>query len=298
MTKPTQRRLAAIVSADVVGYSKLMGADQSATLGALRQFRSDLLTPTVTEHEGEIVKSMGDGWFVAFASVASAVQCAIDIQEGLSDIPMLQLRMGVHIGDIVQEDEDLFGDGVNIAARLQAAAAPGDILVSDIVHHSLDGRQGRHFHKQSALKLKNIARSMTTFSWRDLPPTATKEDVESDTGPRQGQKINLGFRGLELKSGDDEAKLLCDSVSEAIRAELANQAGFALLPDPEKADMLVEGSLQARATRYRATIQLINRETQDLIKTERFDGVIADLFDAEDDLALQICTSLRFAAFA
>lgn len=298
MSEPAQHRLTAIVSADVVGYSKLMGADQVATLNALRRLRNDLLTPSVAAHHGEIVKSMGDGWIIAFASVADAVECSIGIQEGLSDIPTLRLRMGVHIGDIVQEDDDLFGDGVNIAARLQDAAAPGDILLSDVVHHSLDGQLGRVFHRQSPLKLKNIARAMETFSWRDLQPTTTTEDGENSTSPSHGRKINLGFSRLVLKSGDDEAELLCDNVSEAIRAALANQAGFALLPDAKMADMLVEGSLQARDTRYRAIVRLVDRETQSLIKTERFDGVIADLFDAEDELALQVCTSLRFAAFA
>ncbi|MBT5264404.1 MAG: hypothetical protein HOL85_06205 [Rhodospirillaceae bacterium] len=298
MSKPIQHRLTAIVSADVVGYSKLMGADQTATLNALRQLRNDLLTPSVTEHGGEIVKSMGDGWIIAFVSLTDAVQCSIDIQESLSETPMLRLRMGVHIGDVVLEDDDLFGDGVNIATRLQAAAAPGDVLISDVVHHSLDGRLGRMFHRQSPLRLKNIARAMTAYSWRGLRPTATTDDVENETRPGPGRRINLGFRGLTLKSGDHEAELLRDNVSEAIRAALANQAGFALVVDAEKADMLVEGTLQARGPRYRATLRLVDRKTQNLIKTERFDGVIADLFDAEDDLALQICTSLRFAAFA
>lgn len=159
-----EHRLAAILAADVVAYSKLMGEDQSATLDALRQFRSELLAPTTAQHGSDIVKSMGDGWFIAFTSVSNAVQCAIDIQNGVSDIPMLQLRMGVHLGDITQEDEDLFGDGVNIAARLQEAAAPGDILISDTVHQSLDGKLGGAFHKTLPLKLKNIARVLTGFS--------------------------------------------------------------------------------------------------------------------------------------
>ncbi len=291
------RRLAAILAADVVGYSKLMGADQSATLAALRKLRSVLFTPTVARHGGETVKSMGDGWIVAFASVSDAVQCAIDVQNGLSAIPMLQLRMGVHLGDIVREDEDLFGDGVNIAARLEAAAAPGDILISDVVHHSLDGRLSTAFRKLPPLKLKNIERAVSAFSWREAPLEAGRVDQGGEKASAQRRSIGLGFDGLEIKAGDDEAKLLCDGVNDAIRAALANQAGMSLLTDSNKADMLVEGSLTAVGARYRVVIRLVDQNNQKTIKAEKFDGVISDLFEAEDDLALQICTSLRFAAF-
>ena len=133
-----QQILAAILVADVVGYSKLMGADQSATLAALRKLRSELFTPSVARHDSEFVKSMGDGWIVTFASVSNAVKCAVEIQSGIPDIVQLQLRVGIHLGDIVREDEDVFGDGVNIAARLEAAASPGDVLISDVVYHSLE----------------------------------------------------------------------------------------------------------------------------------------------------------------
>ena len=164
-----EQRLAAILAADVVGYSKLMGADQSATLAALRKLRSELFTPSVARHGGETVKSMGDGWIVAFASVSDAVKCAIDVQSGTSAISPLQLRMGIHLGDIVREDEDLFGDGINIAARLEAAASPGDVLISDVVYHSLDGRLADAFRERPPLKLKNIERAIAAFSWSDAP---------------------------------------------------------------------------------------------------------------------------------
>ena len=293
-----ERRLAAILAADVVGYSKLMGADQTATLAALRELRAELLTPSVARHGGDTVKSMGDGWLVAFASVTDAVQCAIDVQKGLSAIPMLQLRMGVHLGDIVREDEDLFGDGVNVAARLQAAATPGDILISDVVHHSLDGRLAVAFHKIPPLALKNIKRAVAAFSWNDAPEESKGEDEGGRPASAQRRSIGLGFDGLKMTAGDHEANLLCEGVNEAIRAALANQAGMSLLTDPNKADMLVEGSLQAVGARYRAVIRLVDRNNQKLIKVEKFDGMIADLFEAEDDLALRICTSLRFAAFS
>ncbi|MBL6953806.1 MAG: hypothetical protein ISR50_14295 [Alphaproteobacteria bacterium] len=292
-----EQKLAAILAADVVGYSKLMGTDQTATLVALRQLRSELFMPSVAQYGGKTVKSMGDGWIVAFASVTEAVQCAIDIQEGLSAIPMLQLRMGVHLGDIVQEDEDLFGDGVNIAARLQAASAPGDILISDVVHHSLDGRLGSIFHRKPPMKLKNIERAIAAFSWRDSGTEATGNHGGEKVVTQQ-RKISLAFNGLELSGGGEEAQLLCDGVNDAIRSALANQAGLSLLTEKEKAAMIVEGSMKAVGTRYRAVIRLKDQNTGEIVKVEQFDGVIADLFEAEDDLALRVCTSIRFATFS
>ncbi|NKB49590.1 MAG: hypothetical protein GKS02_09545 [Alphaproteobacteria bacterium] len=179
-----ERRLAAILAADIVGYSKLMGEDQTATLAALREMRSELFTPSVTRHGGETIKSMGDGWIVEFVSVTSAVQCAIDVQKGISAHPKLKLRMGVHLGDIVREDEDLFGDGVNIAARLEAVAAPGDILISDTVHHSLDGRTASAFHKTPPLKLKNIERAITAYTWSDAPAKPKGAGIRWRNRPR------------------------------------------------------------------------------------------------------------------
>ena len=298
-----KQRLAAILVADVVGYSKLMGADQSSTLAALRKLRFELFTPSVARHAGETVKSMGDGWIVAFTSVSDAVKCAIDIQSGTSAIPPLQLRMGIHLGDIVREDEDLFGDGVNIAARLEAAASPGDVLISDVVYHSLDGRLADAFREGPPLKLKNIERPITAFSWSDAPAAPEVETKDKNknksagTASARGQGIGLGFVDLELRAGDEEARILCEGINEAIRTAIVNQTGMSLLADPDEADMLVKGSLQVRGARYRAVIRLEDRSNQKLIKSERFEGVIADLFEAEDDLALRICTSLRFAAF-
>jgi len=292
-----KQSLVAVLAADVVGYSKLMGADQTATLAALRKLRSEILKPSVTRNGGETVKSMGDGWLVVFTTVSDAVKCAIDIQTGTSATSWLQLRMGIHLGDVVREDEDLFGNGVNIAARLEAAASPGDVLISDVVYHSLDGRLANAFREELPLELKNIERAITAYSWRDAPGVHGNKDKKPNTTTAQGRGIGLGFVGLELRAGNEEARILCEGVNEAVRAAIANQTGMSLLADPDKADMLVEGSVQALGARYRVIIRLVDQKNQKLIKSERFDGVIADLFEAEDDLALRICTSLRFSAF-
>lgn len=124
MPERAQRRLAAIISADVAGYSRLMGEDQAGTLTALRALRTELFQPIVAAHSGQVVKSMGDGWLVEFASVSDAVDCALAVQQALVEHPLIKLRIGIHLGDIVHEDDDTYGDGVNIAARLQEQAPP------------------------------------------------------------------------------------------------------------------------------------------------------------------------------
>ena len=292
-----ERRLAAILAADVVGYSKLIGQDQAGTLATLRAFRSEVFSPTVNQHFGETVKSMGDGWIVTFPTISDAVNCAIDVQTALIAAPKLRLRIGIHLGDIVHEDQDVFGDGVNIASRLEAAASPGDILISDVVHHSLDGQLAGVFRKSVPLKLKNIERNVIAFAWNDASTDSTSETATEKPNRPERRIIDLGFDGIELSAGDHEAKLLCEGVNEAIRSTLANQPGMSLLTDADQADMLVEGSMKAVGTRYRAVVRLVDRNDRKLIKVEKFDGLIADLFEAEDELALRICTSLRFAAF-
>ncbi|MEP1207383.1 MAG: adenylate/guanylate cyclase domain-containing protein [Rhizobiaceae bacterium] len=298
-----EQRLTAVLAADVVGYSKLMGADQAATLAALRVLRSEVFNPCVAGHGGQTIKSMGDGWIVTFASVSDAAKCAIDIQERTLKASTLHLRVGIHLGDIVQEEEDLFGDGVNIASRLEAAATPGDVLISDVVFHSLNGPLASDFHKTQPLKLKNIEREFTTYSWSGGPIASAADSTNadqqnSDDESGKDKEISLCFVGMTLKGGDDESSMLCEGVDEAVRRGIANQTGMTLLDDPEKAAMLVEGTMQVRGDRYRTVVSLKDRTNQKLVKSERFDGVIADLFEAEDELALRICTSLRFSAFS
>ena len=223
---PMEQRLTAVLAADVVGYSKLMGTDQTATLAALRVLRSEIFNPCVAGHGGQTVKSMGDGWIVTFTSVSDAATCAIDIQEKTLQASTLQLRIGIHLGDIVQEDEDLFGDGVNIASRLEAAASPGDVLISDVVFHSLNGPLATNFHQTLPLKLKNIEREFTAYSWNDGPiasaaDSTTADDQNPDDESEKDEEITLCFVGMTLKGGDEESQMLCEGVDEAVRSRIA-----------------------------------------------------------------------------
>lgn len=172
MAGDIQRRLAAILAADVVEYSRLMGADEARTLADLRQVRNDLFEPRVADHNGNIVKRLGDGWLVEFPSVADAVACAVAIQDGLTSHERIKLRIGVHIGDVTFEAEDIYGDGVNVAARLEDLAHPGEVTISDTAHNSLDGSTSARFSGGESLTLKNIARPVQVFRYATtgVPP--------------------------------------------------------------------------------------------------------------------------------
>ncbi|MBT5193493.1 MAG: adenylate/guanylate cyclase domain-containing protein, partial [Rhodospirillaceae bacterium] len=172
MSAPT-RKLAAILAADVAGYSKLMGEDETGTLAALRELRNGLFQPAVTEHRGEVVKSMGDGWLVEFASVVDAVNCALQVQEILANHQIIKLRIGIHIGDIVHEDEDIYGDGVNISARLQEIAEPGGVALSGRARDFLDGKLANVFRDVGEKQLKNIADAVRVFVSGDDEPDQT-----------------------------------------------------------------------------------------------------------------------------
>jgi len=165
-----ERRLAAILAADIADYSRIVGDDEVGALAALRSFRAEVFGPTVAGHHGKIVKSMGDGWLVEFGSAVEAVNCAIQIQDRVSGHELLALRIGVHIGDVVHEEEDIFGDGVNVAARLEAWADPGGIAISDPAYSSLDGTLTPSFDDAGRQELKNIARPLRI--WTKSAPLA------------------------------------------------------------------------------------------------------------------------------
>lgn len=172
----TLRRLSAVLAADVVNYSSQMKADENQTLEQLRKLRKDVLDPLVSDHRGNIVKRMGDGWLVEFRSVSDAVLCALDLQSQAPSHCILKLRVGVYLGDIVFEEDDLFGDGVNIASRLQDACEEGAVLVSDVVHRSLDERLSEWFRRAGERQFKNAPEPVVVFHWSSpgsAPPRVT-----------------------------------------------------------------------------------------------------------------------------
>ncbi len=185
-SEPVERRLTAILAADVAGYSRLIGADEEGTLAQLKAFRKTLVDPTIAKHRGRIVKTTGDGMLVEFASAVDAARCAVEVQRGMADenteIPQakrIEFRIGIHLGDIIIDDNDIFGDGVNIAARLESIAVPGGISISRAVHDQVRDRINVCFDDKGEIALKNIARPVQVFAISGAKESKTTVSPES-----------------------------------------------------------------------------------------------------------------------
>ncbi|MDA1098505.1 MAG: adenylate/guanylate cyclase domain-containing protein [Proteobacteria bacterium] len=305
MSGRIQRRLTAILAADVVGYSRLMGEDDSGTLSALRQLRSDVFSPTVSSHNGTVVKSMGDGWLVAFDSAADAVNCAIKVQMALSNHALIRLRTGIHVGDVTHENEDVFGDGVNIAARLQEIAEPGAIVISDIVKRSVDGKLASVFKNLGFQKLKNIAEPVAAFGWG---MTGVKVTPATRTPP---DKPSIAVLPFDNMSDDPEQEFFADGIAEDVITALsrfrslfviARNSSFSYKgtsPDIRTVagelgvKYVVEGSVRKAGNRVRITAQLIDATSGNHLWANRFDGSLDDVFELQDQITEQIVVAVE-----
>jgi len=293
------------LAADVVGYSRLMGEDEAGTLNALRQLRTELLAPKVSGHRGKVVKSMGDGWLVEFASVADAVTCAIEMQEGLAGNENIKLRVSVHLGDITHEDDDIYGDGVNIAARLQEIAEPGGIVISDIARRSIDGKLAAAFVDLGAQDLKNIAEAIIAYGWG---MTAL---VGASTALPLPDKPSIAVLPFENMSGDPEQEYFVDGLTEDIITILSKVSGLLVISrnstflykgqaiDVGKVAKelnvryVVEGSVRKSGDRVRITAQLIDGTSDHHVWAERYDRRLDDVFELQDEMTREIVTSLE-----
>jgi len=305
MFEKAERRLAAILAADVVGYSKLMGDDETGTLAALRELRRDLLAPAVQQHRGNLIKSMGDGWLVEFPSAADGVACALQLQEVLSGHASIKLRVGLHVGDVTFEDEDIFGDGVNVAARLQELAEPGAVVISDMAWRSIDGKQSADFADLGTQDLKNIANPVTAYGW-GMTAVATAATVLP-----LPDKPSIAVLPFNNMSGDPEQEYFSDGISEDIITGLskiphlfviARNSTFSYKGKPvtvtEVARELgvhyvLEGSVRKAGNRLRITAQLIDGIGGDHIWAEKYDRNLEDIFDLQDEITLNVITSTR-----
>jgi adenylate cyclase len=218
-----ERRLTAILAADVVGYSRLMELDEVGTLAALKAHREELIDPAIAEHRGRIVKLMGDGTLVEFASVVDAVTCAVAIQAGMAarnngtpEDRRIELRIGVHLGDIIVEGEDIYGEGVNIAARLEGLAEPGGVCVSAAVHDQVRNRTEYAFRDLGPQAMKNIAQPVHAFSLRDGEPAP----VGAPAPPAQ-EKPAIAVLPFKSWSGDSDQEYFADGVAEDIITALS-----------------------------------------------------------------------------
>jgi adenylate cyclase len=309
-----ERRLAAILAADVVGYSRLMEADEAGTLAALRERRKTILEPVVAQHHGRIVKLMGDGALVEFASAVNAVQCAIDLQKrmvevnaGLPDDRRVTLRIGVNLGDVVVEGGDIHGDGVNVAARLEGIANPGGICISAAVREQVERLLHLAFEDMGDQALKNLARTVHVYAivigGQDAPPSA-----EPAFGPASRPSVAiLPFTNM---SGDPGQEYFSDGITEDIITELSRFRELFVLARNSSfqyrnkavdvrrighetgAQYVVEGSVRRLGDRIRITAQLIDVTSGNHIWGDRFDRDEREIFAVQDQIVRTIAGTL------
>jgi adenylate cyclase len=310
-----QRRLAAILSADVVGYSRLMGMDEAGTLSRLNALRREFMDPMIAAYSGRIVKLMGDGVLVEFASAVDAVTCAIEIQRqvrehgaGGSESNPIQLRIGINVGDIIIEGEDIFGDGVNIAARLEGIAETGGISISEDAWRQVQGKVAANFVDAGEQSLKNIARPVRVYRL-DLAPKAASEAPRPTPGPPG--KASIAVLAFTNMSGDPEQEYFSDGISEDIITDLsklpelhviARNSTFTYKGKPVDVKQVgrelgvhyvLEGSVRKAGNRVRVTGQLIDTGSGAHIWADRFDRDLTDIFAVQDELTEEIISALK-----
>ena len=312
------RKIAAILVADVVGYSRLAGADEEGTLKRLRVLRSDLIDPTIAVHKGRVVKRTGDGLLVEFRSVVDAVRCAIELQHGMVErnagVPperRMEFRVGIHLGDVVEEsDGDLMGDGVNIASRLEGIAKPGAICLSEQAYWQVKGRLDLPVADLGPTQLKNIAEPIRVYSLEASAPApanpAPALSPEKSAPPRLSIVV-LPFTNL---GGDPSHEHFVDGVTESLTTDLSRirhavviGRNTAFTYKGKHVDLkqlgrelnvryVLEGSVQRASNRMRVSVQLIDAETGNHLWAERFDKPLADLFDMQDETVSRLANTL------
>ena len=305
-----ERRLAAILAADVAGYSRLIEADEEGTLGRLRALRSQIIDPKIAGHKGRIVKTTGDGLLVEFASVVDALRCAAEVQAAIAEnnapIPpdrRIEFRIGINVGDIVVEDGDIFGDGVNVAARLEALAAPGGICVSARVQEDAAGRLGLAFEDIGEQALKNIVRPVRAYRVVTATPSAS---AGAHSGPPLPDKPSIAVLPFANMSGDPEQEYFADGMVEEIITALSRIRWLFVIArnstftyKGQTVDVkqvgrelgvryVLEGAVRKAGNRVRITAQLIDALSGTHLWADRFDGPLDDIFDLQDKVASSV----------
>jgi adenylate cyclase len=283
------RHLAAILAADIVGYSALMQADQDSTLADLRQLRSELFGPTVAGHRGKVIKSMGDGWLVEFSSAVDAVSCALQIQDRLARHQTIKLRIGIHIGDVVHEDEDVFGDGVNIASRLEALAEPGAVAVSDAVHSALDGTLRPSFDDVGEQSLKNIDRAVRI--WMRVLGSDAAEGCSAAAAPASelAEYPKLAIVPVTASDNRDEVREMAAALTCDLSAYLGATSWLqcSTTNDPGNGVYVLYATLRSHGDRLRLDAHL-EEPNGATCWSDKFDGDLAHSFAWQDEVGEEI----------
>jgi len=307
-----QRKLTVILSADVVGYSGLMERDEAGTLDRLKANRKAIFDPRVATHGGRLVKLMGDGALVEFASVVSAVNCAHEIQQatesenGLPAAERIRYRIGINLGEVVVEGDDIYGDGVNVAARLQALADPGGVALSRIVRDEVAGKVAAEFDDLGEHTVKNIARPVHVFALR-----GASAKPQSAATPRERQRLSICVLPFANMSGDPEQEYFSDGITEDIITDLSKVSALGVVSRNTaftfktkridvaqvarqlKVSHVLEGSVRKSGNRVRITAQLVDGATDSHLWAERFDRNLDDIFALQDEIAEAIVKALK-----
>jgi adenylate cyclase len=320
-----ERRLAAILAADVVGYSRLIRNDEEGTIAAFNALRAEVVDPALAEHRGRTFKLMGDGVLVEFASVVGAVRAAAAIQQALAQRnasappdKRMELRVGINLGDVVIDGDDIHGDGVNIAARLEGLAVPGCICISEAVHEQVRDRTGLSFEDLGLREVKNINRPLRVWQWPAAPrdTAAGARPATAPTAPTApADRPSIAVLPFDNMSGDAEQGYFADGITEDIITEIsripallviARNSTFTYKGKAAKVQdvcrdfgvrYVLEGSVRRSGNRVRVTAQLIDGQSGGHVWAERYDRELADIFAVQDDVTAQIARALevRFA---
>jgi adenylate cyclase len=307
-----ERRLTAILATDVVGYSRLMGADEAGTLAQLKSLRNELIQGKIAQHQGRVVKLTGDGILAEFPSIVSAVACAAEMQRGLRERSeqtpadrRIEFRVGVNLGDVIVEGDDIYGDGVNVAVRLQAVAEPGGIAVSQSVRDHVGNRLGLNFEDRGEQNLKNIEKPIHVYS------VLLEDPGFSATTSMEDQRPSIAVLPFNNMSGDPEQEYFSDGITEDIITDLSKVSGLSVVArhssfgyksKPLKVQQIgrelgvnfvLEGSVRKAGARVRVTGQLVNCKEGSHVWAERFDRELTDIFAIQDEITHAIVEQLK-----
>lgn len=317
MSDQITRRLAAIVAADVAGYSRMMSADEIGTIDAVRRLREETIAPIATSHGGRIVKTMGDGFLLEFSSVVASVQAAIAIQAKLRDIngdnpqaQRVELRIGIHVGDIVFQEDDIFGDGVNVAARVEPLASPGGIGISDEAYRQVRDRLDITWDDGGLQDLKNISHRMRVWHWNRAPEIANTDRRSSVADRASGDTPSVAVLPFDNMSNDPEQDYFADGMTEDLITDLSKISGLFVVARnstfafkgqavdiPTVARRLgvanvIEGSVRKMGGRVRINVQLIDAATGGHLWAERYDGSLDSVFELQDAVSREVVSAL------
>ena len=315
--KRVERRLAAVMAADIAGYSRLMGADEEGTLGKLKALRKTLVDPKIVEHRGRIVKTTGDGMLVEFASAVDAARCAVEIQRDMAaqnaDVPQnsrIEFRIGIHVGDIIIDDNDIFGDGVNIAARLEGIAEPGGVCISDDAHRQIRGKVDFSYNDMGLQTLKNITEPMRAWHMRLGSDAISLLPLNSSAVPAHAlalpDKPSIAVLAFQNMSGDAEQEYFADGIAEDIITALSKSRWLFVIARNSSftykghavdikqigrelgVRYVLEGSVRKAGNRLRITGQLVEAATGAHLWAERYDRALEDIFAVQDEITHSI----------